>query len=775
MPDFALDWQLPPEPINQILNAPPNPSTYLSPTRRWLLQLDRPNLCDISVLTEPEIGIAGFRIHPRTNTPAPVSGFRRMWIQEIETKQRKQVDFPEDVQIKFISWSPDGEKIAFTLTQANGLELWTLEMAEGKPWRVTEPILNGTYGKPYQWLSATEFLCKVVPERGYPPIEPNIPRPSIQENLGAKTPNRTYTDLLSNAHDEALFEYYITSTLEKITLRGERSPLLAPCLLSESIPSPDGKFILLETKHRPFSFQVTSARFPTKLEIIDLTGKVIYQLADLPLNEQRSMKFDAVRLGPRQAGWRQDRPSTLVWIEALDDGDPSRAVSHRDRMLELNAPFTTEPREVWRSADRFAGVLWGCENVALAWERDYDSRRLRMWRIDPSQFGVANLLCDRSFEDLYRSPGQPMTMMGQYQQEVLRFTPDGRCIYLKGRGASPEGVYPFLDLMNLTTGKTERIWQCEDPYFETVVEILADGVLLTRRQSQTEPPNYYLRGSGLPILLTDNVDPAPELVGLQKELLAYERADGVSLSATLYLPAGYDPQRDGTLPTIFWVYPAEFKDAELAGQKTTAENTFSRPSGTSVVFLVTQGYAVVSDPTLPIIGAGEQEPNDTYIEQLILGATAAVDYLVDRGIAALGKLGIGGHSYGAFTVANLLAHTDLFKVGIARSGAYNRTLTPFGFQGEQRNFWEATETYHQMSPFTHAEKITAPLLLIHGASDRNVGTYPIQTQRFYEALKGLGATVRWVELPFEDHSYRSKEAVGHVLWEMVRWCDRYLK
>ena len=333
--------------------------------------------------------------------------------------------------------------------------------------------------------------------------------------------------------------------------------------------------------------------------------------------------------------------------------------------------------------------------------------------------------------------------------------------------------------MNLETQETQRLWQCEDPYYEQIFAVLDDEAqnLITVRQSQTEPPNLMRvsRNDNQEKILTDYQDPAPQLAGIHKELVQYQRADGVQLSAKLYLPPDYNVERDGALPTILWVYPEEFKDKEFAGQLTTAENTFSRPIRASILFLLTQGYAVLSGATLPIIGEGDREPNDTYVEQLIAGAQAAVDYLVERGIADRKHIGIGGHSYGAFTTANLLAHTDLFCMGIARSGAYNRTLTPFGFQGEQRNFWEAQETYINMSPFTHASKIKAPLLLIHGENDSNAGTYPLQTKRLYEALKGLGATVRWVELPTEAHGYRSQEAVAHVLWEMVNWCDKYLQ
>lgn len=777
----ALGWQIPPEPIAQILNAPAAPNAYLSPNGQWLLELEQPDLCMIADLAEPEIGIAGFRINPRTHAPARQQGYRQMWIQDLESRTRKQVDLPDPVQINFLRWSPSGEKLAFTLTQPDGLELWVMELAAGKPWRVTDPILNATYGVPYRWQSDEAFLCKVVQRDRPEPPAPSLPNgPLVQENLGRKTPSRTYTNLLSNAHDEALFEHYLTSALEQITIVGERTPLVSPRLIGEAAPSPDGQYILLSTIHRPFSYQVPAERFPRRLEILDATGSIVYTLADLPLDEQRSIKFDAVRPGPRQVGWRSDRPATLDWVEALDEGNPSREVEHRDHVLVLDAPFTGAPQELWRSQDRFLRLIWGREDAALAWERNYDTRRVRLWRIYPNQPETeATLLVDRSFEDQYRDPGQPLTVKGEFNRDVLRFTPDGQGVYFKGRGASPQGIYPFLDRMDLATGQTERLWQCQDPYFETVEDVLdADAqVLFSRRQSKTEPPNYCLRSrrDRAPILLTNYPDPAPQFAGVQKELVQYQRSDGVSLSANLYLPAGYEPQRDGALPTVFWVYPAEFKDREAAGQKTTAENTFSRPSRSSVLFLLTQGYAVLNDPKLPIIGEGDAEPNDTYVEQLIAGAEAAVDYVVSRGVADRDRIGIGGHSYGAFTTANLLAHTELFKMGIARSGAYNRTLTPFGFQGEQRNFWEASETYNQMAPFTHAAKIKAPLLLIHGANDSNAGTYPIQTERFYEALKGLGATVRWVELPLEDHGYRSKEAIAHVLWEMVQWCDRYLK
>ncbi len=772
-------WQTPPEPITEILAAPPTPTAYLSPTGQWLLELERPILCPIADLAEPVIGLAGFQLNPQTNGPARPHPYRRMWLNEIVTGDRRLIDLPE-ADINFMRWSPDGQKLAFTLTQSTGLALWVMELAAGKPWRVTEPILNATYGTPYRWQTDEMFLCKVVPaDRGLPPTAPPIPLgPAIQENLGRKTPNRTYTNLLSQPHDEVLFEYYLTATLEQITLTGARTALDTG-LIDTAIASPDGQYILYTTMQRPFSYQVPAGRFPRCIQVLDGTGNLIQQLADLPLDEQRSIKFDAVRLGPRQVSWRSDCPAILYWLEALDNGDPQQAVPHRDALMTWVAPFSAAPQELWRSRDRLRQISWGRADVALAWEQEYDSRQQRLWRLFPDQPTIPpTLLRERSFEDQYSDPGLPLTTASLGGWNVLRFTPTGESVYFVGQGASPQGLHPFLDRLDFTTGHTERLWQCQDPYFERVIDILDDTAqtFLTWRQSQTEPPNVWLRSHPTqPVMLTDYHDRAPQFAGIHKELVHYHRADGVQLSATLYLPASYDLARDGALPMMFWVYPAEFKSRELAGQVTTTENTFSRPRRASILFLLTQGYAVLDDPTIPIIGEGDAEPNDTYVEQLIAGAEAAVEYVVNRGVANRDRLGIGGHSYGAFTTANLLAHTNLFKAGIARSGAYNRTLTPFGFQGEQRNFWEAVDTYNHMAPFTHAAHITAPLLLIHGASDSNAGTYPVQTERLYEALKGLGAMVRWVELPLEDHGYRSQEAVRHVLWEMVRWCDLYLK
>lgn len=775
-------WQFPPAPIDKILDAPAPPSVLLSPNYRWLVELERPLLHPIAEMGESEIAVAGLRINPKTNGAARQYAYRNLKIKAINSGETVPLNLPLNVGIRFIEWSPDGKRLAFTLTQESGFELWVLELSDGRLYQLTDAILNAAHGTPYQWLPGDEgLICKIVPDsRGNPPSESQIPQgPTVQENLGRKTPNQTYTNLLKNSYDEALFEYYLTSVVERVDLNGKRTLLVGPSLVEEAKPSPDGRFILVTTWHRPFSYQVPVQFFPQRIEILDQTGKVVHHLADLQLADNISIKFDSVRLGLRLVSWRSDRPATLYWVEALDGGDAGCSATLRDALFEMDAPFSGKPTLLWQSEYRFQQIFWGRDDVALACESWYDNRRLRVWRLNPSHPQTRpQLLIERSSEDKYSAPGTPLMVVGLYGRQVLRFTPDGSALYLKGRGASPLGIYPFLDWMDLDTSEVKRLWQSEDPYYESVLDILDANAekLVTYRQSQTEPPNYFLhiRGRNQAVPLTHYQDPAPQLSGIHKEIIRYQRSDETQLSATLYLPPGYEPARNGPLPTIFWIYPREFKSRNFAGQVTASENTFSRPFGASPLLLLTQGYAVLSNPSLPILGEGGIEPNDSYVEQIVAGAQAAVDYLVNRGITDSKRVGIGGHSYGAFTTANLLAHTDLFRAGVACSGAYNRTLTPFGFQGEQRNFWEATDVYMQMSPFTHAAKINKPLLLIHGTDDSNTGTYPLQSERFYQALKGLGATVRLVMLPFEEHSYRSREGVGHALWEMIHWYNLYV-
>ncbi|MDB9525050.1 prolyl oligopeptidase family serine peptidase [Oscillatoria sp. CS-180] len=776
-------WQQPPEPIASLLDTPWYPGVSISPNHEWLVRLERPPLTPLVELARPRLRLAGLQMNPATRGPARAYAYRGLEIQNITTGKRQPITLPDSDGIRNLRWSPQGNLLAFTLDHADGIELWVADMVQGSARRLTAPILNNTYGMPCRWISETAgLLCKLVPpNEGIPPVPASVPEgPRIEQNLGRTAPVRTYTNLLETPDDEVLFEYYVTSVLARIGLDGDRTQLTDAQMIVAATPSPDGNWILLTTLQRPFSYQVPARLFPRRTAVLDQAGQEVYRVDELPLADDIPVTFDSVRKGRRIVGWRSDRPASLYWVEALDEGDASKETDRRDAVFQLEAPFETDPTSLWTTNLRYNRILWGHDNLALGVETWYDTRQIRVWQLNPADTNTAPVLLDeRDYQDSYRNPGQPVTMPGPYGRQVLMFSPDGSSLYLRGRGASPEGVYPFLDRWNLETQEKERLWQAADPFYESVTVLLDNqgSQIITRRETTQDTPNYWLQdlATGQETQLTEFADPRSWYRDVEPEILRYERVDGIALSATLYLPPGYDPQTDGPLPTLLWAYPQEFKSRDAASQVTAAENAFRRPYAYDPRFLLTQGYAIVMGPTMPIIGEGDVEPNDTYIQQLTQSAEAIVNYLTERGISQNGQIAIGGHSYGAFTTANLLAHTDLFSAGIANSGAYNRSLTPFGFQGEQRMYWDAIEAYIQMSPFTHAAKINEPLLLIHGGDDANTGTYPLQSERLYGAMKGLGGTVRWVELPLEGHGYESREAVGHVLWEMDRWLEQYLK
>jgi dipeptidyl aminopeptidase/acylaminoacyl peptidase len=567
--------------------------------------------------------------------------------------------------------------------------------------------------------------------------------------------------------------------LVRVSLSGDITPLAKEGLMTSIQPSPNGKYLLVESLHRPFSYLVPASRFPTKIEVLDLTGKVIKEIADLPLAEDIPLGRDAVRKGVNACTWRPDAPATLYWSEAQDEGNPKVKADVRDKLFMLSEPFSGKPQELLGLGYRYQNVLWSDRGFALVNETWWSTRRIRTWKINTTSTpALPELLFDRSFEDRYTDPGTPVMKTLPNGRSVLHLADNGQSLLLIGDGASPEGDKPFIDKFTLSSKRSRRLWQSEAPYYEYPVEVLDDNgtTILTSRESQTEPPNYFIRNLSKNTLapLTAFPHPAPALAKIQKELIKYKREDGVELSATLYLPEGYTPDK-GPLPMLMWAYPREFKSAQAASQVVGSPYRFSRINWGSPLFWLTQGYAILDGPTMPIVGEGGKEPNDTYVQQLVASAKAAVDEVVRRGVADRKRIAIGGHSYGAFMTANLLAHSDLFRAGIARSGAYNRTLTPFGFQNEERTLWQAPDTYIKMSPFMHADKINEPILLIHGEADNNQGTFPLQSERLFNALKGLGKTARFVLLPHESHGYQARESVLHMLYEMHQWLEKYVK
>lgn len=779
----SVTYQLPPKEIIELVDAPSTPSLVVNPRGTLMLLLEGRELPTIEDLASEELRIAGMRIDPATNGPSRGGYSTGVKILDIDGKNERSVSgLPENPKIRNLRWSPDGLKVAFTNTLRNGIELWYIDIPSARAHRLSGAVLNDVMGNSFAWLSDNRtLLYTAIPDgRGEPPVKPSAPSgPVVQENLGRRAAVRTFQDLLTNKYDEDLFDYYSTVQLRSVNLGGETSKLGNPAIISSFSTSPDGNYILVNIIRRPYSYIVPSGRFPFTAEIWNSKGEMVHLLAEIPLTENIPSGSGAVREGKRNFSWRADEPATIYWVEALDKGDPANQVEFRDQVFYLKAPFTGQPVESVKTKLRFAGITWGRKDLAAVTEMWMRDRKAILSFFDPEKpMATKKIVFDRSTEDRYNNPGSFETTWNQFGRPVLLFDSRGRNLYLSGQGASPEGDRPFIDEFDIRTLKTKRLWRSEAPYYENPNTILDinKGLVLTRRESVNDRPNFFIRNlrTGRIAQVTDFPDPFPQLREVKREVIHYLRNDGVPLSGELYLPAGYKTE-DGPLPAILWAYPREFKSADAAGQVSGSPYTYTRLGASSVIMLVTQGYAVLNNASFPIVGEGDAEPNDTFIEQLVANAEAAIDKLVEMGVADRNRIAVSGHSYGAFMTANLLSHSNIFAAGIARSGAYNRTLTPFGFQAEDRNYWEAPEVYFRMSPFSYADKMKTPLLLIHGEADNNSGTFPIQSERYYAALKGHGAVTRLVVLPHESHGYAARESILHMFWEYITWMDTYVK
>lgn len=771
--------------IAQILDAPATPTASLSADRSAIILLARPGLPPIAEISAPEYRVAGIRLNPRTSGPSRQNPARGISVMPVAGGAAMPIAMalPADAGIGNLSWSPNGQRFAFVVSTETALTLWVGDLATQSARQLSPRRLNAVLGAPCDWTGDDALVCSMVPaDRGAEPVAPVTPAgPIVQEALTGRADRAaTYQDLLKNPHDEAIFAHYATSQLMRVALDGTARAIGAPGIISGATVSPDGLWLLVTSLAKPFSYSVPLNFFPTRIEVWGMDGRVARTIATRPLIERVAWGGDGSQSGPRNPSWRTDVAASLVWLEALDGGDPTREVPKRDRILALDAPFTAQARTLFETEWRSRGIAWGRADVAIAREGNSKARKSRTWIIDPSGKAAPRLLWERSSEDRYADPGDFRTRRDARGQQVVHFTADGKSAFLTGAGASAEGDRPFLDRIELASGMTERLFHSTAPYYETVVDLLDDRgtKLLTRRESVNDAPNYFSRDLArrtAAVQLTQFKDPAPQFAGVTKEVVQYKRHDGVQLQATVYLPPGYDKARDGALPFLLWAYPREFGSADAASQVLGSPFRFTRPGGSSHLFVLLQGYGVMDDPTMPIVAMDGKESNDTYVEQLVASAQAAVDQIVAMGVADRERIAVGGHSYGAFMTANLLAHTNIFRAGLARSGAYNRTLTPFGFQGEERSYWQAPDLYERMSPFTYADKIKTPILLVHGMADNNTGTYPVQSERMYAALKGNGATVRYVQLPAESHGYAARESVGHTLFEMMSWLDQWVK
>lgn len=770
-------YKTPPKEVVDIVTAPPTPMVSMSPAGGMMALIDRESMPTIAYISEPILRIAGMRITPAYNSRQVLSFSTGLSLKDMKTSAVRKVELPEGVKFTYPAWSPDGRTIAFLRYVDGGVELWTVDVAAGTAKALTPAVVNAVLGG-FDWASdSRRLVVTLIPEgRGPAPVAPRVPiGPEVQVSGGREAKTATYQDLLKNAFDEVLFDYYATSQLALVdTVSGEVRKIGPAGIYDTIAVAPSLQYILIGRIKRPYSYALPADGFAHSMEVWDLDGRPVKVLADLPTEE--GVPINGVPTGPRNINWMTHKPATLIWAEALDEGDPKKTVPHRDRWLTLDAPFAAEPKEVLKLKERAAGITYlATPGKVLATQSEWK----RSWRTtflvdlaDPAAEPVK--VWDLSQRDSYKDPGRPvMTTLKTGDRVILQ---DKDWIYLAGAGASPQGDHPFLDRMNVKTLKVERLWQCQDPAYETFVDFAGPSRtrFIISAETKTDPPNYYFHDlkSKKRTALTDFKDPAPQLTAVKKQRVTYKRADGLELGGTLYLPADH---KEGTrLPVVIWAYPLEYDSAATAGQVRGSVNRFTFYRGTSQLLFVTQGYAVLDNAEMPVVGTPETV-NDTFVQQIVSNAEAAIKKLDDMGVGDPKRVGVGGHSYGAFMTANLLAHCDLFAAGIARSGAYNRTLTPFGFQSERRTLWEARDTYIKMSPFMFADKIKTPLLMIHGMADNNSGTFPIQSERLFAALKGFGATVRFVYLPNESHGYSARESVLTVLAEMFEWFDTYVK
>lgn len=801
-------YQKPPDAILKVLNARVTPRASVGRARDIVLLYEPVLYPPVSEIARPFVRLAGLRVDVATNGPHNAARFDNLVLKRVADGQEQRVDLPTGFYVSQPFWSPEGHTIAFTHATDSGIELWLADARTGKASAVKGVRLNGAFSavgfseehRPCQWMAGGQsLLCQTIPAgRGATPLPPAVPAgPRIQESFGKAAPVATFEDLLENEYDASLFDYYATSQLAVIdAMSGEITNMGAPGIFLNADPAPDGAHVLVARVHRPYSYIVPAERFAQDVEVWNLAGHAVFRVASLPLEE--NVPIGGVPTGPREIEWHPSKPGTVVWVEALDDGDPKKKVSERDKVMWVHEPFTDPPVELARTEKRFAGISFGeSGDFAILRDFDRDTLRARAWFFNPQprpedawsfhadKPNEKTLVWDLSTQDRYHNPGTPVLWpMLNGHSAVLQ---QSNYIFLTGAGATPDGERPFLDRLDINTLESKRIFQGQPETYEEILAMLSTGgtKLLTRRETPQDPPNYLIRDS---VAFNGNfadagsltqvtrftlfADPTPELRAIQKHLVSYKRADGVDLSMTVYLPPDY--KQGERRPAVVWAYPLEFTDPSVAGQVSGSPYRFTTILGPSQLFFLLDGYVVLDGASMPVVGNPETV-NNTYIEQITSSAKAAIDKAAEMGVIDPNRVGVGGHSYGAFMTANLLAHSDLFRAGIARSGAYNRTLTPFGFQNERRTLWQAPEMYIKVSPFMFADKIKAPILLIHGEADNNSGTFPMQSDRMYRAIKGNGGSVRYVTLPDEAHGYSARESVEDVLAEMLHWFDRFVK
>ena len=778
----STNYQKPAKEVADLLLAPPTPTISIDGKAQYMLVMERSFYPIVEELGQPEFKIAGIRINPNNFSLSRQNFIKQLSLKNLVTgKMMSIAGLPNNLSALNPTWNPSENKIAFYNVTATAVDVWVIDIKTSTCSKINKNAANIVLSSSLIWLDDATVLYKInthtAAQMSKKPITPK--GPTIQESLGKVAPSVTYQDLIKSPYDEYVFEYLATAQLVKNNA-GVETKIGAPAIISSIDLSPDKKYFLTRTINKPFSYLVTVYGFATTVNVTDLNGKIVKTIADLASAETTPSGYDNVQNVARAFDWKDDEAATIIYALPLDSGIMKKNVPFHDVVMALAAPFTGSPKELFKTTTRYSRTVWGNEQIALVTEMLRSKQQYKVSRYDASNNSLTTLY-QGNMTDAYNNPGTPVTTKNKYNRDVIAMTNNGQSILMNNiTGASPKGDLPYLASFDLSTKANTILWRCSEDNYEMVMDVLDINNLkvITRRETEKEVPNYYIRSikDNSKSAITNFTNPYTSMEGVTKEKIKYKRKDGVDLTGDLYLPKGYDKVKDGPLPTLIWAYPREFTNAADASQIRGNQHKFTLLSWGSPVFYVTQGYAIFDNAEMPIVAtAPDKKPNDDFVNQLILNATAAIDKLVDLGVGDRSKMAVGGHSYGAFMTVNLLAHCNLFKAGIARSGAYNRTLTPFGFQNEERTFWQAKDLYLSMSPFAFADKIKTPLLMTHGEMDDNTGTYPINSERLYAAIKGHGGTARFVYLPYEAHGYKGKENVLHLLWEQGRWLDKYLK
>jgi dipeptidyl aminopeptidase/acylaminoacyl peptidase len=778
----ASTYQLPPKEIMDLVLAEPTPSISVDSTAGMMLVMGRASYPVVEELGQAEVKLAGLRLNPLNFSATRQNYIKSLKLRNVKTgKDVSIAGLPANLNVLNPSWSPSETKIAFYNVTPNGVDVYVVDVNTATCKKINVVKANLVLGNSITWLDDATVLYKtnvhLASALKQRPITPK--GPTIQENLGKVAPSVTYQDLIKSPYDEYVFEFLATTQLVKNT-NGKETKIGTPALYGSLSVSPDKKYIMTKTMRKPFSYLVTAGGFTADMNVMSVDGKFTKTIMQLPSSEGTPSGYDNVQNTARAFQWKDDEAATLVYAMPLDSGLIKKQVPFHDAVYALHAPFAGAAKELFKTVGRFSNVVWGNDEVALVTEVLRSKQQYKVSRFSAKNSNM-DVLYERSLTDQYNNLGNPVTTKNKFGKDVLALVNDGQSVLMNNTtGSSPKGDLPYLSTFHLQTKTNNILWRSAEDCYEYVADVLDVNnlVIVTRRETEVDVPNYYLKSlkQNTSASITAFNNPYASMVGISKVKIKYKRKDGVELTGDLYLPKGYNKEKDGPLPTLLWAYPREFTNAADASQIRGNQHRFTMLSWGSPIFYVTQGYAILDNAEMPIVATSQdKKPNDDFVNQLKLNATAAIDKLVEMGVSDRNRFAVGGHSYGAFMTANLLAHTEgLFKAGIARSGAYNRTLTPFGFQNEERTLWQAPDLYMGMSPFMYANKIKTPILLTHGEMDDNTGTYPINSERLYAAIKGHGGTVRFVYLPYEAHGYRGKENVLHLLYEQGRWLDKYV-